>query len=205
MKFILWALIVVAAVSTWLVVRARAQTAPTNSPSDKRAKPEIYGDLRSQALKSSRAAFGLDNTSKPTEPWGVLMEIGFPEGSATILAMSDGSASIYLSSGGGSIGGVGHESIRNAAKAMVVLAGKFQSKMNLTTVFPLPKPTQTVFYLLTDAGVFTASANEDDLGEKRHELSDLFYAGQEIITQYRIVEERGKKNGVSTPQSKPGQ
>jgi hypothetical protein len=154
------------------------------------AHPEIYYDMRSQALHGSRTAFGLTATSKPTEPWGILMEIGLAQGSATIVALSDGSASIYLSSGGGSTGGIGHETIRKAAQAMVALAGKFQSQMSATANFPIPMSGQTIFYLLTDAGVFTASAAEADLGEQRHLLSPLFYAGQEVITQYRLVEER---------------
>ena len=72
---------------------------------------------------------------------------------------------------------------------MVALAAKFQPQMTATTAFPLPTKGQTVFYALTDAGVFTAGAPEEDLGEQRHSLSPLFYAGQEVITQYRLIEE----------------
>jgi hypothetical protein len=78
--------------------------------------------------------------------------------------------------------------IRKAAQAMVSLAAKFQPQMVATKTFPLPNSGQTIFYVLTDAGVFTASAPENDLGEQRHMLSPLFYAGQEVITQYRLFE-----------------
>lgn len=154
------------------------------------ARKATFADLRMQALTASRSAFGLDATSSPTTPWGVVMETGFAEGSFTLVALSDGSASIYLSSGGGSIGGGAHETIRNAAQAMVTLAAKFQSQAKVTKDFPLPKDGQTTFYLLTDSGVFTASAPEEDLGEERHAWSPLFHAGHEAITQYRTVEER---------------
>jgi hypothetical protein len=40
-------------------------------------------------------------------------------GSYTVVAFADGSASIYLSTGGGHIGGVAHENVRKAAKALV--------------------------------------------------------------------------------------
>jgi len=119
------------------------------------------------------------------------METGYPEGSATLVAVSDGNASVYLSSGGGDIGGGGHEKIRKAAIEMVVLASKFQTQMKITRNFPLPKNGETIFYLLTDSGVFTASASENDLGEQRHLLSPLFNAGHEIIGQYRMI--NGKK------------
>lgn len=149
-----------------------------------------FADLRKQALTAGRSAFGLEAAASPTTPWGVVMETGFLEGSFTLVALSDGSASIYLSSGGGSIGGAGHETIRKAAQAMVALAAKFQSHAKATKDFPLPKAGQTIFYLLTDAGVFTAGAPDEELGEKRHGWSPLFHAGHEVITQYRSIEER---------------
>ncbi len=118
------------------------------------------------------------------------METGFPEGYFTLVALSDGSASIYLSSGGGSIGGGAHETIRKASQAMVAIAAKFLPQATATKEFPLPNVGQTVFYLLTDAGVFTANASEQDLGEERHAWSPLFHAGHKVIGQYRIIEGR---------------
>ncbi len=115
------------------------------------------------------------------------MEIGYLEGTATVLSLSDGSASLYFSGGGGVIGGIGHESVRQAATTFVRTAGEYQAGMNATKIFPLPRAGRTVFYLLTDSGVFTADAAENDLGEERHTLSPLFYAGQDVITQLRIV------------------
>jgi hypothetical protein len=161
--------------------------AETPKPDSRQA---TFADLRKQALTGTRAAFGLDAAPTPTTPWGVVMETGFPEGSFTLVALSDGSASIYLSSGGGSIGGRAHETIRNAAQAMVALAVKFQPQATATKEFPLPKSGQTVFYLLTDSGVFTATAPEQDLGEERHSWSPLFHAGHEVIGQYRLITER---------------
>ena len=66
-----------------------------------RKNAPIYSNLRAQALTGSRAAFGLEPTSPDAPAWGVLMEIGFPEGTASLVAMSDGSASLYFSGGGG--------------------------------------------------------------------------------------------------------
>jgi len=146
--------------------------------------------LRKQALTGTRGTFGLDAAATPTTPWGVVMETGFPEGSFTLFALSNGEASIYLSSGGGSLGGGSHETIRAAAQTMVALAAGFQPQATATKEFPLPQNGQTIFYLLTDSGVFTANAPEEDLGEQRHPWSPLFHAGHEVIGQYRFIEQR---------------
>jgi hypothetical protein len=53
--------------------------------------------------------------------------------------------------------------------------------------FPIPEPAHTIFYVLTDSGILTGGALENDLGFGRHPLSPLFHAGHEVITQLRLV------------------
>lgn len=177
-------------VASWLAIRAHAQEPKAVKPAGKEAGRAVFADLRKQALSGTRESFGIDASATPSTPWCVVMETGFAEGSFTLVAFSDGSASIYLSSGGGSIGGGAHQTISKAAQAMVALAAKFQPRASATKAFPLPRDGQTTFYLRTDSGVFTATAPEEDLGEGRHPWSPLFHAGHEIITQYRIIEAR---------------
>jgi uncharacterized membrane protein YgcG len=138
--------VLVAGAAAWFFIRARPQDRAPAKADERDARRAAVSDLRKQAFTGSRAAFGLDVPTMPTMPWGVIMETGFPEGYFTLVALSDGSASIYLSSGGGSIGGgsigggsigggsigggsIGggaHETIRKASQAMVTLAAKFQ-------------------------------------------------------------------------------
>jgi hypothetical protein len=117
------------------------------------------------------------------------METGYDTGTATVVAFGDGNASLYTSTGGGFIGGAGHQVIRTAAQSMVTTAAQFQPQATQTTTFPLPQAGETRFYLLTDMGVFTVSALEQDLGEQRHPWAPLFSAGQDIITQYRRLQQ----------------
>lgn len=154
--------------------------------------PRVFTDLRQQALHASRASLGLAAPSTATAPWGVLMETGYPEATATVVAFADGSASIYISTGGGFIGGMSHETVRRAAIGMVQSAGPAQPHTTPASTFPLPARGQTVFYLHTDAGVFTGEAAEQQLATRRHPLSALFFAGHELITQYRLLHERGE-------------
>jgi hypothetical protein len=148
-----------------------------------------YEGLRNQILQLKREKIGLAAPAKPTEPWAAVMDWGVTNGTATVVAISDGTASIYLSSGGGSIGGgQSHDSIRKAAQKMVSVAVEVQPQMQATDTFPLPQRGQVTFYVLTDAGVFTANAPQEELSSHHHPLSKLGDAAQEIITQYRLIQ-----------------
>lgn len=46
---------------------------------------------------------------------------------------------------------------------------------------------------MTKEGIYTAQASENDLGNKRHLLFPLFYAGQNVITQFKLAEEKRKE------------
>ena len=81
------------------------------------------------------------------------MDWAVAAGVATVVAVSDGSASIYYSSGGGSIGGgYARPTIRDAALHAVSLASKFRDAMQSTDTFPLPESGGVIFYIVTDRG-----------------------------------------------------
>ena len=67
-------------------VRARGQRA-SDGDVPKKADPRTYPEMRDLALHGSRAAFGLTGSFEKNQPWGVLMETGYPEGSATLVAL----------------------------------------------------------------------------------------------------------------------
>jgi hypothetical protein len=161
----------------------------------------IYFGLRNQILQARGEQLGLPVNPHPTDPWAVVMDWGLANGIATVVAISDGTASVYLSSGGGSIGGgQSHESIRKAARNAVSVAAEFQPQMQPSPACPLPHKGEVIFYALTDAGIFTAKASEAELSAHRHSLSKLGDALQEIITS--TVSSNRNNNPV--PQSGAG-
>ena len=188
-----WVVAVFLIVALWLTVRARqARTNPAGQPysTSQPPHPEVYLGLRDLMLHGSRAKFGIGPGSTPTQPYGVLMDWGIEAGSATVVAIADGTASVYLSSGGGFLGGgQSHEAISNAAKATVEVADEVQPLMHPTSAYPLPQRGEITFYLLTDAGVFTASAPESDLRSHRSPFYKLADSAQAIITEYRLLPE----------------
>jgi hypothetical protein len=171
----------------WLSDRQSRSQQPGAVPTS--AGKDMYLSLRNQALLLKRDKIGLAAPSNPKEVWAALMDWGLDTGTVTVFAVSDGTASVYLSTGGGSIGGgQSHEAIRKAAQRMVSIAAEFQPQMRTTSEYPLPQHGQIIFYALSNAGVFTASAPQEELSSHRHALSKLGDAAQDIITQYRLTE-----------------
>ncbi|MCC6633205.1 MAG: hypothetical protein IT482_14165 [Gammaproteobacteria bacterium] len=147
----------------------------------------IYLDLRNKALGTTAQSIG---AKEPV--YGVLMETGYPEAAITLVAMADGSASLYFSTGGGMIGAGQHTEPAAAARSLIAFAAYHLSKLQPTVDKPLPVPGRVRFYVLTTSGLLTAEASESDLGNNRHALSPLFYSAQDLISEMRKVEEKRK-------------
>src|SRR5918994_3118826 len=70
-----------------------------------RSSAEMYSTLRQQALSIQRTEIDIPAPHPEAPVWGILMEAGYPDGTATLFALSDGTTSLYLSSGGGGLRG----------------------------------------------------------------------------------------------------
>ncbi len=149
----------------------------------------VYLDLRNQVLNQNPKNIGIDKTTPQHAIWGIVMETGFPEGSFTLVALIDGSASIYFSGGSGIIGGGNHENVNKEAKKINHLADGFFEYYKTAETHPLPNSGETIFYILTEKGTYTAKALEEDLGEEKHGLSPLFFACHALITELRLINE----------------
>jgi hypothetical protein len=166
-------------------VRWRRRSQELRAPEDQ--KPNNYSALRAQILnwKCPQA----DPSDTPSNPCAVVMDWAVTSGVATVVAVSDGSASIYYSSGGGSIGGgYTRPAIRDAALHVVSIASKFLDAMQPTDNFPLPESGGVIFYIVTHGGVLMAKASVELLSTNRHPLSELGNSMQSIITEYRKLE-----------------
>jgi hypothetical protein len=149
----------------------------------------MYSTLRQQALSIRRTEIDIPAPHPEAPVWGILMETGYPDGTATLFALSDGTTSLYFSSGGGVIGGHAHQGVREANAEFLDTANQFYQHLEPTESFPVPAEEQTLFYVLTDSGVLGGAGLEDDLGLGRHPLSPLFHAGHRVITELRLISE----------------
>jgi hypothetical protein len=144
--------------------------------------------LRQQALTGLRGKVGLSVPSQADKSYAVLMDWNVGSGVATVVAVADGSASIYLSNGGGSMGGgQADTAIRDAALRAVAIARNSLPHMSKTEEFPLPEARHVCFYAINNNGVFGLSVLTQDLIDGAHPLSALGNVMQEIITRYRAL------------------
>jgi hypothetical protein len=154
----------------------------------------VYSALRHQALSTQRTEVGIPAPPPEAPAWGILMETGYPEATATLFALSDGTTSLYLSSGGGVIGGHAHQSVRQANAALLQTANHYYQHLKPIESFPVPAEGHTLFYVLTDTGVLSGGGLEDYLGLDWHPLSPLFHAGHRLITQLRLISENANQD-----------
>lgn len=170
-------------VATFIASRlAFAQVAPEEQmPTSGYTVAEIYSDLRNQVLGLKWEGAGTDLTPITA----VLMETGYPDAVATLVAVSDGTASLYFSNGGGIVGAGEHELVRSAVNAFLAVAAGYLPQAALADTFPLPAVNRVRFYFVTVRGVYTTEALEDDLGYERHSFSKLFFAGHDLIAAIR--------------------
>lgn len=153
-----------------------------------------YQDLRNMALRVTPEQLHLSLPADRTKVFGVIMDWDLGEGIATFVSFETGDASMYLSSGGGMIGGSGHENVVNAAKAFVARAQNYLEKASKVENTPLPDKNCVRFYMLTNKGTFSAQEQLKNFDNRTSAWLPLFEEGNKVITELRIVEEKLQKH-----------
>lgn len=164
----------------------------SNNAAPNHSGADIYGAARNRVLNLTPAEVGVEKSLDMPRVWGVVMDVAHP--AVTLVALADGTTSLYFGNGGGIIGAGGHAPVAEARDSLIVLAQQFDSQLEATTNFPLPPLNRVRFYLLTFDGVRTAEISGEDVREMRHELSPLVLKGNEVINAIRICTEAQQKS-----------
>jgi hypothetical protein len=148
--------------------------------------PDVYQGLRSMALGVDPATIAVTEGA----PWGgaamAAMEFGLASAVATIVAVADGTVSMYVSTGGGVIGAGGHAVVRAAADRFRTIAADSRGLLERTEEFALPETGHVRFHVRTGDGAYSGGAEEAALRAGRHPLSPLHDAGQDLLTEIRL-------------------
>lgn len=158
------------------------------------AVSEIYTDLRNQVLNIPKKQNLIENF-KDSHPLAILMETGIERGSYSLVAIADGSASLYFSNGGGIIGAGEYPEVRKIVIDFLKLSKNYSDLLQKTSNYPLPKRDRTRFYIVGINSVVSAEFKEDDLGNERLPLSPLFLKGHELISAIQFVDKKRAEEG----------
>src|SRR5439155_2837697 len=110
--------------------------------------PEIAAQLRENALNTK-----LEGPSAgPAEPFGLINEFRQGEVVVTLAAFKTGDVSLYLSSGGGIIGGVGHPELAQLAQTTIAELAALVPLLERSDATDPPRAREFCFYVLTPAG-----------------------------------------------------
>jgi hypothetical protein len=155
-----------------------------------RADQAIYGELRQAVLALDPATLEVGSGEAWTSAAFAIMELGVERGSATVVTVADGSVSLYLSSGGGVIGAGGHAAVAAAARRYRELIAESRGSLTVVEAFPPPPASGEVrFHARIGDDRYSASAPESALRSGRHPLAPLYAAGQDVLTEIRLVGE----------------
>jgi hypothetical protein len=153
---------------------------------------ENYALLRNAVFAATPDALGIVDSEIANGVWGLVMETGYPETVASLVAMAGGTVSLYFSNGGGMIGLGSHEGPQRAARDLLRIAPRFLEYCDPTNKYPLPLKEYVRFYLFSQNETLTAEAKDFDLSRDAHPLSPLFHIAHELITEIRMLEENGR-------------
>ncbi len=144
--------------------------------------------LRELALTVSPAEVGVPEDAGV---WAVVMEIEVSGETATLVGMADGTASLYISSGGGIIGGGDHEVVRAAAQGLVDVAQRADTAAAEPVPDDLPYPAagSVRFYFRSGALTTTAEVTEEEVADPSHSLHDVFASGHRLLEKLRLAVE----------------
>jgi hypothetical protein len=154
-----------------------------------RGKRDAYQGLRSMALGLDREAIQMPEGERWSGALVAAMEIGMAQATATIVAIADGTVSLYLSTGGGVLGSGEHAAVRGAADQFRTIVAENRNQLERTGVFLPPSVGEIRFHARVGDDRLTGSAPESALRTGRHPLAPLYAAGQDVLTEIRLTTE----------------
>jgi hypothetical protein len=161
----------------------------SGAPPNPQTPAEVAAGLRAQALGMADVMARAGRPAGADPAIAAMLEIAFAGTIVSVFATNTGDGSLYVSSGGGVIGGAAHEAVRNAARAFVAAVGRSVSRMDPGQGEP-PETGSVVIHALTPAGLRETRGPLPDFVEGRHPHASLFALGNGVFTQLRIVSER---------------
>jgi hypothetical protein len=151
----------------------------------------IYIDLRTLALSLDPSSVQIHPTADLPHVWGVVMDWSLDSNIVTLVCLADGTTSMYLSTGGGTIGAGQHDATAAASIRALKGAESLIDEFPIAETAPLPGPERTALALLTFSGLRRVEEETSGLVAGTSKFSDLANALQDVIHEIRLASDGG--------------
>lgn len=179
-SFLLAGLFLMAAAGLGVAAPQPAPAAPT-FPAD------TYLALREVAFSTKAEDVDVQSGPGEEQAYGVIVEFWRDAQVATVVAFASGDSSVYLSAGGGEIGGRREPTVASAAKSLVVQAQTQLSDLSVMTQYPTPAPGHVAVYALTTKGLRGVEADESRIAIAKDPLNPLYAGAQGIVSAFHAA------------------
>ncbi len=149
-------------------------------------KENPYNGLRKMVFSLNAQSLGRE-IKDPKQSLCTVMEWEISNATATLVSVIDGSTSLYLSTGGGVIGGGAHKNVVDVSSIFLKESEKYLDLMKKDTEYILPQKGHVCFYVVTNDGVYKYDGKEEEMANGKEQFSKLFVYGQNVITELRKI------------------
>ena len=154
------------------------------------APDEQYRDMRRRVLTLDPTTIRLASVNSPRAMiWGVMVDLVCADVSATVLALRDGTTSLYTDIGFSIIGAGGDSDVAAMSEELSVVVGDRVELLTGDPVLTLPAVGTTVFTTLTVSGPRSREVDTAELGLE-HPLGPVLPATYAVLDALEAADKR---------------
>jgi hypothetical protein len=142
---------------------------------------DVVALLRVSVLRLDPADIDIDPQTAAAV-WGIVIETGYPDAVASLIALADGSVSLYVSDGSGCVGCGANREVRTAGADLLAAAEHGIQLTTSTDDTSYPPSGDVRFCFLSLDGLRSLQVKLEDLNSVDAHLSALYFAGQRVIS-----------------------
>src|SRR4051794_28180984 len=135
---------------------------------------EVIRGLREQVFTISAKEVGIVPATGHMKVWAVVMEFARPGAVVSLVAIADGTTSLYFSNGGGMIGAGKQPAVRRVTEQFIGLVDAKAELLSPVKEHPVPNVGRVRFYARTFDGLIGIDVDEQELATGKHALSLFF-------------------------------
>jgi hypothetical protein len=149
---------------------------------------EGYQEHRLDVLGRDAAAVGWQPTPRLPDVYGAVVEVGLPWGSASLVALADGTAEHVSSTGRNPLAStIDDLDVVAAVRGLLAVVQARLGDLEPTEDVQPPAPGHVRVHALTATGRRMGTAREEPLAAAVHDFSPLYFAAQEVERQLRLM------------------